>query len=101
MSIILYTFIISIGYLIGRKNIFPKSLEKRLSDLQNICLIFLLGIMGYKIGSNDEIIKKFGEIGITSLIVASFSVFFSIIFVKILCKGFKDKNKTTINKENF
>lgn len=101
MRIILYIVIILIGYLIGKKNMFPRKMEHRLTTLQNICLIFLLGVMGYKIGSNDEILKNFHEIGVESLVVASLSIFFSILFVKILCAGMKDKNKKSTDKEEF
>lgn len=94
MQILLYIVIILIGYIIGSKNLFPKKLESQLSVLQNICLLFLLGIMGYKIGSNREIIKNFREIGIKSLIISSFCIFFSILFVKILCRGIKKNNNT-------
>ncbi|WP_321329588.1 LysO family transporter [uncultured Ilyobacter sp.] len=96
MRIILYIAIILFGYIIGSKKLFPERLESRLSAFQNICLLFLLGIMGYKIGANKDIIENFSSIGIKSLIISSLCIFFSILFVKILCGNIR---KEKIKKE--
>ncbi|ADO83631.1 LysO family transporter [Ilyobacter polytropus] len=89
MRIIFYIAIILFGYIMGSKKLFPEKLENRLSAFQNICLLFLLGIMGYKIGANKDIIKNFSNIGIKSLIISSLCIFFSVLFVKILCRNIK------------
>ncbi len=86
MRILLYITLILIGSFVGSKNLFPEKLNKKLNFFQNICLFFLLGVMGYKIGISDEIFSNFNKIGISALIISFFSVVFSIIFVKISCK---------------
>ncbi|WP_319371463.1 LysO family transporter [uncultured Ilyobacter sp.] len=94
MRILLYLTIISIGYTLGSKNLFPEKFKHKLLVFQNCCLLFLLGTMGYKIGSNREIVQNIGNIGMKSLIISSFCIFFSVLFVKISCRSIvKEKLK--------
>lgn len=98
MRIVLYVLLIVVGGLLGSKNILPKRLDNRLGSLQSLCLFFLLGVMGYKIGTTKEIFMNFHKIGMSALTISLFSIVFSIIFVKITCGRIAIGKKET--KEN-
>jgi len=72
-----------IGAFIGAKGFIPKKVDNKLSSLQTICLLFLLGIMGYKIGINNDILSNFYKIGFKAFLIAGLCITFSIIFVKV------------------
>lgn len=84
MQILLYLIIMSIGVTIGIKFKLAKGIEDRLGGLQSFCLYFLLAVMGYKIGVNDELLSNFHKIGYKAFLIASLCVIFSIISVKIM-----------------
>lgn len=83
MQIFLYLIIMLIGAFIGSKNFIPEKFENKLSTLQNMCLLFLLGIMGYKIGINNDILTNFHRIGFKAFLIALLCIAFSILFVKL------------------
>lgn len=82
MQIILYLIIMVIGAFIGSKGFIPKKIDEKLSSLQTICLLFLLAVMGYKIGINNDILSNFYRIGFKAFFIAALCITFSIIFVK-------------------
>ena len=85
MQIFLYLIIMLGGAFIGSKDFISEKFENKLSTLQNMCLLFLLGIMGYKIGVNNEILSNFYKIGFKAFLIAFLCITFSIIFVKLSC----------------
>ena len=93
MQIFLYLIIMLIGAFIGSRDLTSKSFDGKLSTFQNVCLLFLLGIMGYKIGINNDILTNFYKIGFKSFFIAFLCIFFSIAFVKFTtCIGGRSKN---------
>lgn len=82
MQIILYLIIMLIGAFIGSKGVIPKKIDNKLSSLQTLCLLFLLAVMGYKIGINNDILSNFYKIGFKAFFIAALCIAFSIIFVK-------------------
>jgi len=64
-------------------------LLKKISLLQSLSLYFLLGAMGYKIGSDDRLISNLHILGMKALVVSVFAITFSIVFVKIFYWGDK------------
>ncbi|MEG0583903.1 MAG: hypothetical protein RR476_04960, partial [Cetobacterium sp.] len=85
-NILLYIIIIAVGFFLSKKKVIPNFLKKKLALLQSLSLFFLLGIMGYNIGSNDQIIKDFHLIGSQAFIIGSLSVIFSILITFIVFK---------------
>ncbi len=83
MQILSYLIIIIIGVLIGSRVTLNEKFSNKLMLFQDLCLLFLLFVMGYKIGSNDKILGSLKQIGIESFIIASLCIVFSIIFTKI------------------
>ncbi|MGL5355912.1 MAG: LysO family transporter [Cetobacterium sp.] len=84
--ILLYIFIISCGFFLSKYDRIPLFIKNKTNILQTFCLFFLLGIMGYKIGSNEQIIKEFPELGLKALVIAILSILGSVIITFILSK---------------
>ena len=78
LDILIYICIILFAVFLVRKKLFPEKLLKKISLLQSLSLYFLLGAMGYKIGSDDRLISNLHILGI-----------FSIVFVKFFYWGDK------------
>ena len=86
--LLMYLGIIVLGGLIGAKVKLKEKFIKRLGSLQTACLLFLLFIMGVKIGLDDKVINSFLSIGLNAIIMSIFTVGFSVIFVYIINKLF-------------
>lgn len=84
--ILLYIFIITFGFLLSKYHLIPLKLKLKTSFLQTSSLFFLLGVMGYKIGSDEKIIKEFPNLGFQAIIIACFSILGSILITKIIFK---------------
>ncbi len=86
LRILLYVGIILIGAYLSKKGVIPKRIDKSVGKLQTLSLFFLLGTMGYKIGTDDEIISNLHRIGIESFIIAFFSIVGSVVCTKVIFK---------------
>lgn len=92
--LLLYLGILILGAYIGFKDKISDKLKKQLNNIQNICLLFLLFIMGIKIGIDENVINSFFSLGLKAVIMTLFTVGFSIIGVFIVSKfilGKRDK----------
>lgn len=89
----MYLGIIVLGGLIGAKLKLKESFIKRLGSLQTACLLFLLFVMGIKIGMDEKVINSFLSIGLNAVIMSIFTVGFSVIFVYIINKLFLGGSK--------
>lgn len=86
MDILLYLVIIVVGAFIGSKKLLKESVMNKLDKIQTIALLLLLFIMGISIGMDKEVINSFGTIGLQAMILAVFSVVFSVLGVKAISK---------------
>ncbi|WP_313756412.1 LysO family transporter [Tissierella sp.] len=86
VRLILYLGILAVGGLIGYKDKVSEKLQDNLNKIQNLCLLFLLFIMGITIGINDEVVSNLISIGFKAGIISIFTVSFSIIFVGFIKK---------------
>lgn len=86
-DIILYVAIILVGYFITKKGLIPKFIDNKVGLLQSCSLFFLLGMMGYKIGSDDKILANFHILGLNSIIVTVCAVVGSVLLVHIIYRG--------------
>lgn len=92
--LLLYLGILILGAYIGFKDKISEKLKSQLNNIQNICLLFLLFIMGIKIGIDENVINSFLSLGLKAIIMSVFTVGFSIIGVFLVSKfilGRKDK----------
>lgn len=88
-DIILYVAIILVGYFITKKGLIPKFIDDKVGTLQSLSLFFLLGMMGYKIGADSELLSKFHILGINSIIITVCAILGSIILVHLVYRGGK------------
>ncbi len=89
--------ILFVGAIFGYKDLINPKLDKNLGRIQNICLLFLLFMMGITIGINDEIVKNIFGIGVKAFVIAIFTILFSIVFVRIISKLlFKEDKKVEL-----
>lgn len=93
MRILLYIGIISIGALIGYKDLVSKNIFKRMSSIQYFCLLFLLFVMGIKIGINKNVLMSVHKLGLTAVVISIFSILFSILGVKLISKHITAEKK--------
>lgn len=84
LRLFLYLGILVLGGIIGYKDKVSEKLQTNLNTIQNICLLFLLFVMGMTIGINDEVISNLLSIGFKAGIISLFTVSFSIIFVYLV-----------------
>lgn len=92
--LLLYLGILILGAYIGFKDKISEKMKSQLNNIQNICLLFLLFIMGIKIGIDENVINSFFSLGLKAVIMSVFTVGFSIIGVFLVSKfilGRKDK----------
>lgn len=84
IRLLLYLLILIIGGLLGSKDLISEKFHSKLGIFQNACLLFLLFIMGIRIGLDDKVISSFLTIGIKAFILALFSVIFSVLLVRLV-----------------
>ncbi len=92
MRILLYIAIIFIGAWLGGGGKLSQSFIGKLSKLQFASLLLLLFIMGVNIGVNEALINGFYKLGFQAIILAVFSIAFSILFVKLV-SGFVQRDR--------
>lgn len=86
LRLALYLTILTIGGLIGYKKGIKKEIANKIDTIQGICLLFLLFIMGVRMGLDDKVISSFLKLGYQAAILAVFSIIFSVIFVRSISK---------------
>ncbi|MBM7613961.1 LysO family transporter [Alkaliphilus hydrothermalis] len=84
MDILIYLLILLAGAFLGSKDQLKLPLMNRTSEAQTFALLFLLFIMGVKIGIDKEIIYSFSRIGLQGFLLALSSVIFSVLGVKMI-----------------
>lgn len=84
--------IIFIGAWLGAGDKLSESFTGKLSKLQFASLLLLLFVMGINIGVNEEVINGFYKLGFQALVLAVFSIGFSIFFVRLI-SGFVQRDR--------
>lgn len=93
--LLMYLAILIIGAFIGARGISKKEFLGKLELIQNLCLLFLLLIMGIRIGIDKQVLSSFFELGYQALILSLCSIICSVLLVKI----FKSYLEKSISKE--
>ncbi len=91
VRLFLYLGILIVGGFFGYKGYGGKKLDSKLGAIQTICLLFLLFIMGLKMGLDEKVISSFFELGFQAIVISIFTITFSVLLVKLV-KGFVLKN---------
>lgn len=84
LRLLLYLSLLIIGGFIGSRDLITEKLHSKLGMIQNICLLFLLFIMGVRIGLDDDVVSSFLSIGIKAFVMALFSIIFSTLLVRLI-----------------
>ena len=92
MRMLLYIIIIFIGALLGASGRLSDKFTGKLSKLQFASLLLMLFVMGINIGVNDDVINGFYKLGFQAVVLAVFSIGFSILFVKLV-SGFVQRDR--------
>ncbi|HHT49859.1 MAG TPA: lysine exporter LysO family protein [Eubacteriaceae bacterium] len=80
--ILLIIFLI-LGLIIGLFDIVPEKYMDKIKLVPTISIIFILFLMGSKIGMNPKIIQNINIIGLKALILTIGSIAGSLLFIKI------------------
>lgn len=86
LRLLLYLGALIIGGILGKKFQLNKKLQSKLSLIQSLCLLFLLFIMGLKIGLDKNILSSFLNIGFKAFVINIFTVGFSVLGVFLVRK---------------
>lgn len=70
--IVLYIVIMLAGVFLARKKIIPERLKSKICQLQTGALMFLLGVLGYKLGSDKNLFASIHLLGFQALIYPPF-----------------------------
>jgi uncharacterized membrane protein YbjE (DUF340 family) len=74
---------LSAGVVIGYLDFWPDILRRVEEPLSHFSLLLLLTLMGSKIGSDPEILRNIGNIGLQSLLIAGASIAGSVLLLKL------------------
>ena len=103
--ILLYVSLMFVVVLVGRSGKLRSKILNKLDLIQLICLLFLLFAMGISMGTNEKVMSSFSTIGLKSAAFAVFSIIFSVFFVlifnKLLTLTFSSKNDVQKAGEGF
>ncbi|PAB60494.1 LysO family transporter [Anaeromicrobium sediminis] len=94
--LLLYLAILIIGAFFGSKGLTKEKVLSKLELFQNVCLLFLLFIMGIRIGIDKNVLGSFFKLGYQAVVLSFFSILFSVLAVKSIKKFIEKDNK----KEN-
>ncbi len=89
IDIFIYVCIVIFGILLVRKKLLPNFVLKKISLFQSLALYILLGAMGFKIGTDRNLIANLHILGLKSFIVAVFTILFTLLSVKLIYRGDK------------
>ena len=82
----LYLAILLIGGFIGYKELANKKIISKIDTIQSGSLLFLLFVMGIRIGLDDKVVSSFFKLGVQALILSFFSIVFSVLLIKLVSK---------------
>lgn len=80
--ILLIIFLV-LGLIIGFFDIIPQAYMDKFKLIPTISIVFILFLMGSKIGMNPKIIKNINTLGFKALIISIGSIIGSLVFIKI------------------
>ena|SRR5690554_6468911 len=86
LSLLMYLGVLVLGAIIGYKDKISEKFGSNLDTIQNLCLLFLLFVMGITIGINEEVISNIFSIGFKAGVISIFTILFSILSVRLIRK---------------
>lgn len=80
-TLLLYLGMLLIGAVIGYFELHHKKLDSVLGKLQIIALLFILFVMGIRLGGDERVMNALETIGMQSTLLAVGTLVFSVLFV--------------------
>ncbi len=93
LRLVIYLSILFLGGLIGYKKGIKKEISNKIDTIQIACLLFLLFVMGVRMGLDDKVISSFLNLGYQAVVLSVFSIIFSVIFVMFVTKFISKNSK--------
>ncbi len=93
VDLVKYLGILFIGAVFGYRDIIKGKLADNLGTIQDICLLFLLFVMGISIGMNEEVVNNILTVGVQALVISICTIIFSIIAVRLVKRFVKVKGE--------
>jgi membrane protein DedA with SNARE-associated domain len=87
--LLLCMLFIVLGFIFGRKLKIGANATSRISSG---ILLLMLGALGYKVGSNPEVVKNLSALGLNALVICMFTVSGSLLFVWLYLLGRKSRD---------
>lgn len=91
--LVLYLAILIFGAFIGFKGLASEKIHRRMNLIQTLCLLFLLFVMGIRIGVDKDVISSFGKLGYQAVVISIFSIGLSVVLVKSIRKYIVSETK--------
>ena len=93
LRLVIYLSILVLGGLIGYKKGIRKEISDKIDMIQIMCLLFLLFVMGVRMGLDDKVISSFLSLGYQAVVLSVFSIVFSVVFVMFVTKFISKNSK--------
>ena len=88
-DLMIVNFVIALVLGIGLGYLWRERKHVNLGRVTFVAIIVLIFLMGFNIGSDNALLASMPTVGVNALIIVSLTVFFSLVFVKMVRKVVK------------
>jgi uncharacterized membrane protein YadS len=88
-DLMVVNFVIALVLGIGLGYLWRERKHVNLGRVTFVAIIALIFLMGFNIGSDNALLASMPTVGVNALIIVSLTIFFSLVFVKIVRKMVK------------
>lgn len=88
-DLMVVNFVIALVLGIGLGYLWRERKHVNLGRVTFVAVIALIFLMGFNIGSDNVLLASMPTVGVNALVIVSLTVFFSLVFVKIVRKVVK------------
>jgi uncharacterized membrane protein YadS len=88
-DLMIVNFVIALVLGIGLGYLWRERKHVNLGRVTFVAIIALIFLMGFNIGSDNALLTSMPTVGVNALVIVSLTVFFSLVFVKVVRKVVK------------
>ena len=88
-DLMIVNFVIALVFGIGLGYLWRERKHVNLGRVTFVAIIVLIFLMGFNIGSDNALLASMPTVGANALVIVSLTVFFSLVFVKVVRKVVK------------
>lgn len=88
-DLMIVNFVIALVFGIGLGYLWQERKHVNLGRVTFVAIIALIFLMGFNIGSDNALLTSMPTVGANALVIVSLTIFFSLVFVKIVRKMVK------------